>query len=486
MIAHLERDTARLMRQPADFFGELKERLRANDRVLTLYSTAASDPGHVTLTAVTTSGVNLQVVRTELERSWGYHSLTRKFPALHIFEREIFERDGVPCHDHPWLKPVRYPPGAPPMAEYPFYKMDGKELHEVGVGPVHAGVIEPGHFRFSCLGEQVHHLEIQLGYQHRGAEALLQGKDPRRAVPLVETISGDASIAHAWAFCAALEALADVKVSPAATLSRGMALELERVAMHLAGLSGMMTDIGFLPGGTSYGRLRTTAINTSMLLSGSRFGRGWIRPGGARAAMSAEQAVTVKANLELLVRDLAPVNALVQDAASVRRRLQGTGTLTTEQAQSIGLVGMAARMCNLAIDWRTAPGAEPYTALPIATVTEPGGDCWARGVLRIREMDASLRWLREAVARAETLEPKVEPLAAWAPSSLAVGICEGWRGEVVYTVETDAEGKVVHQRAQDPSLRNWLGLALAVRENEISDFPICNKSFDLSYCGNDL
>lgn len=454
-------------------------------RLVTLFGRA--DGSDVLLSAVFQSPAGvLDAVRGIVTHERGYHTFTRDFPAFHCFEREIHEQFGVRIADHPWLKPIRFE-GANlgKMNEYPFYKLEGKEVHEVAVGPIHAGVIEPGSFRFMCLGEIVHHLEIHLGYQHRGVEKLLLRGDPWRQAMLVETLAGDTSIAHTWAYCAALEALAGFEIAEDVQGSRAIALELERVAMHLSGLAGLANDIGFLQGASTYGRLRTTAINTSMRLCGSRFGRGWLRPGGAQAVMDGDLAKVVRANLELLRRDIELVNALFLEARTVQHRFQGVGIVKTQQALDLGLVGLAARASGVCLDQRsTRTGV--YASLPIEPCVESGGDCWSRAILRIREVDRSLRWLAAALDRYPTLAPARVPPGTLGREELVVSVCEGWRGEVVHVLETDAEGALRHYKVQDPSLRNWFGLALAVRENEISDFPICNKSFDLSYCGNDL
>jgi Ni,Fe-hydrogenase III large subunit len=478
---------ADLAAAPKAFFDALRARLAGGARPVTFYGQPADDPAELTLTAVLEAGRALSVLRTAVPRERGFHSLTRDFPALHVFERELFEQHGVKPHDHPWLKPVRFPAGRPgDLARYPFYVLEGKEVHEVAVGPIHAGVIEPGHFRFECLGETVHHLEIQLGYQHRGVERLLLGRDPRAVAPLVETVAGDAAVAHGWAWCDALEALAGVSVPPEVDASRALGLELERIAMHLSGLGGLANDVAFLQGAASYGRLRTAVINTSMLVCGSRFGRGWVRPGAVRHGIDGELAAAIRASLALVERDVAIVNERFLRSASTQHRLAGVGTVTRAQAVEVGLVGAAARASGVDLDLRTRLPGEPYARLPIEAVVEPGGDCQARARVRIREIDTSIRWARALLDAHPALPPSVIRIGPLAPATLAVGVREGWRGEVVHVLETDAAGRLRVHRVQDPSLRNWMGLALAVRGNDISDFPICNKSFDLSYCGNDL
>jgi Ni,Fe-hydrogenase III large subunit len=476
-----------LVSPPDAFFEALRARLASGERAVTFYGQPASDPAEATLTAVLASGAGLGVLRTTLTRVPGFRALTPEVPALHVFEREIFEQAQVRPLGHPWLKPIRFPDAAPgEIVGYPFYALDGKVVHEVAVGPIHAGVIEPGHFRFMCLGEVVHHLEIQLGYQHRGAERLLLARDPRRLAPLVETIAGDSSVAHAWAWASAVEGLAGLEPDPAREASRALGLELERIGMHLAGLAGLATDVAFLQGSATYGRLRTTAINTSMRLCGSRFGRGWIRAGAAPAGWDAARSGVVRDALDLIARDVAIVNERFLGSMSVQHRLRGTGIVTPEQAAELGLVGHAARASGVEVDTRVELADGPYAAIPVRRVTEPAGDCWARAVVRIREIDESIRWLRALLDARPAVDAAPVPVGPLRPETLAVSVREGWRGEVVHCVETDAAGRPCSYRVQDPSLRNWMGLALAVRENEISDFPICNKSFDLSYCGNDL
>jgi Ni,Fe-hydrogenase III large subunit len=390
---------------------------------------------------------------------------------------------------HPWLKPVRYEGARQQrMAEYPFFKVRGQEVHEVGVGPIHASVIEPGHFRFMCHGEQVHHLEVQLGYQHRGVEQLLLRRPPLSLTPLVETIAGDTSIAYAWGYCTAIEALSGAQVSLESDLVRGVALELERVAMHLTSLTGMATDIAFLQGGTSYGRLRTAIINATMRVCGSRFGRGWLRPGGVRFGITDEMRADLLATIAAFGRDMTQVNDLMLSALSVKSRLRGVGVVSRQAAEDLGLVGLTARASGVGVDARTSLPGRLYTAHPVATLTEETGDCWARMKLRMREVDESVRWLTQ-VLQATSLNLAPPAVAATGPlwhGTLCVSVREGFRGPVVQILETGADGGLLHYKVQDPSLLNWFGLALAVRGNEISDFPICNKSFDLSYCGNDL
>ncbi|MDP1824100.1 MAG: hydrogenase [Archangium sp.] len=460
---------------------DVVRRLTAGQRLVTLFGRREGD--EVLITAVFQAG-SLEVTRTSTKASVGYSELTSSFGALHCFERELHEQTGLHFAAHPWLKPIRFQGrDQAAMSAYPYYRIDGKEVHEVAVGPIHAGVIEPGSFRFMCMGEQVHHLEIQLGYQHRGLEPRLLVGDPRRLTPLVETIAGDTTIGHAWAFCAALEKLAGCELDEDTELARAFVLELERVAMHLAGLAGLAADVGFLQGASTYGRLRTTAINTTMRLCGSRFGRSALRPGGLGMKLPAELVELVSKNVELLRTDLEIINELFVTSQTVRHRLEGVGVLKETQAKELGVVGLAARASGLVLDARTSG---VWKRAPIPSVVLKDGDCQARAQLRIAELDESLAWLAGVLARGPRFGGPRKPVGPLAPRQLVVSVVEGWRGEVVHCLETGPTGALVHAKVQDPSLRNWMGLAIAVRGNEISDFPICNKSFDLSYCGNDL
>jgi Ni,Fe-hydrogenase III large subunit len=475
---------------------QVAQALEAGERLVTLFGRIDSDRdanGEVVTTAV----LQREDGQLTLLRGCGpcgaaYPSLTPRHPAAQMFERELWEQTGLTPTGHPWLKPVRYEGGRQQqMGEHPFFMVRGQEVHEVGVGPIHASVIEPGHFRFMCHGEQVHHLELQLGYQHRDVESLLLKRPPLALTSLVESIAGDTSTAYAWGYCAAVEALSGTQVSMTVELVRGVALELERVAMHLTALTGMATDVAFLQGGASYGRLRTAIINATMRVCGSRFGRGWLRPGGVRFGITDALRRDLLDTLAAFAKDIAEVNALMLGARSVQSRLQGVGVVSRKAAADIGMVGLAARASGVAGDARVSLPGRLYAMHPIASLTEDSGDCWARMTLRMREISESLRWLKE-VLEAPNLYldgangTSLAPLGPLWHDTLCVTVREGFRGPVVQALETGPDGRLLHYKVQDPSLQNWFGVGLAVRDNEISDFPICNKSFDLSYCGNDL
>ncbi|OGA98081.1 MAG: hypothetical protein A3E25_05735 [Burkholderiales bacterium RIFCSPHIGHO2_12_FULL_69_20] len=475
-----------------DWADQIGQRLDAGERLVTLFGRADAGDAVLTTAVLQSPSGGLVLLRGCGPRTASFKALTPRHPAAQMFERELWEQTGLTPAGHPWLKPVRYEGDRQQqMATHPFFSVRGQEVHEVGVGPIHASVIEPGHFRFMCHGEQVHHLELQLGYQHRGVEALLLQRPTLALSSTIESVAGDTSIAYAWGYCAAVEALAGSEVSSAAERVRGIALELERIAMHLVALNGLATDIAFLQGGATYGRLRTAIINATMRVCGSRFGRGWLRPGGVRYTITEERRADLLSTLAAFAKDMAEVNALMRGARSVRSRFQGIGVVSQQAATELGLVGLAARASGVTVDSRNSLPGRLYAAHPMPVLTEDSGDCWARMTLRMREVDASVQWLRQVLEApglvAEAADgPALAPIGALAPDLLCVSVREGFRGPVVQALETGPDGRLLHYKLQDPSLLNWFGLALAVRDNEISDFPICNKSFDLSYCGNDL
>ena len=475
----------------SEFAARCSVRLDGGERLVTLFGRVDEGRGVVVTAVLLSATGELSFLRARAEAGERYPSLTVRHPAAHIYERELWEQTGLQPDGHPWLKPVRFEGERQQRtADYPFFQVRGQEVHEVGVGPIHAGVIEPGHFRFMCLGEKVHHLEIQLGYQHRGVEKLLLTRPPMSLTPIVESICGDSCIAYAWGYLSALEALTGVTPGFETEVLRGIALEMERIAIHVATLNGLATDIAFLQGTGTYGRLRTAVINASQRVSGNRFGRGWLRPwltkglgGGLRDDL--------RKTFTDFARDLAGINDLMCSALSVKARFRGTGVVSTQAATDLGLLGVAGRASGVAFDTRSRLPDNLYERLPLESVTESSGDCWARMVVRMREIDASLAWLFRVLddeqldLTGEGTKPAslTTPLR---PDALSVSVVEGVRGPVVQVLETSAQGELLHYKVQDPSLPNWFGLAMAVRDNGISDFPICNKSFDLSYCGNDL
>ncbi len=423
-----------------------------------------------------------------------YPAITPDCAQASVFEREIAEQCAVIPDGHPRLSPLRrHAPDHRPSEwtepvhslEHVFERIDGNEVHEVAVGPVHAGIIEPGHFRFQAHGEEVLMLEIMLGYQHRGVERLLETLDADRGVLAAESIAGDSVIAHAGAYCGALEALSRSHKSARAQSIRGIALELERLANHIGDLGALAGDIAYQPGAAYFGRMRGECLNLLMTISGNRYGRGLVRPGGVAFDLPSEMAAEIGRRCSVLHRELRPVAELFFGAASVQSRLEGVGTVSRAGCVTHGFVGPVARACALHRDVRHDHpyGAFRYAQIPVATVW--AGDVYARALLRWVEVQRSLEFIEEQVGALPAGSMRV-PCGALADSELVVAMEEGWRGEVAHTVITDDQGRVRRYKVTDPSFHNWTALALAMPGNQISDFPLCNKSFNLSYAGHDL
>ncbi len=413
-----------------------------------------------------------------------YPALTATHPQAHLFEREVWEQHGLTPAGHPWLKPVRrMGTGAPAMGE--FFRVEGREVHEVAVGPVHAGVIEPGHFRFQCAGEEVLHLEIALGYQHRGAEAALPGGPHRATMSQMETVSGDTTIAHATAYATVLETLAGTEPPLRAQWLRAIALELERLANHTGDLGALANDVAFLPTSSACGKIRGDFLNLTALLCGNRFGRRLVRPGGCALDLEPARAAQLLERLTTALADVEQAAVWFWDAASVRSRFENVGTVYAAQAAEIGLVGPAARACGLVRDVRYDHPAGWHRFAQVPVAVWPGGDVLARARVRWLEIQRSGQFLKEQLAAPADGELHAA-LPPTAPDTLAISLVEGWRGEVCHVALTDAAGRFRRYKIVDPSFHNWTGLALALRGQAISDFPICNKSFNLSYCGFDL
>jgi Ni,Fe-hydrogenase III large subunit len=469
-------------------------------RVAALFGDAPASDGGLELYAVLADSARslLRIGRTSLA-SDSFQSLTPACPQVHLFEREIAEQFGVRPEGHPWLKPVRfhapYRPGhdvsgrqrcaSPVVGVTDFYRVEGEEIHEVAVGPVHAGVIEPGHFRFQCHGEHVFHLEISLGYQHRGAERTLVGGPNKRTLHTIETVAGDTSIGHATAYCQAVEALADCQVPIRGEVLRGVALELERLANHTGDLGALANDVGFLPTASYCGRIRGDFLNLTALICGNRFGRSLVLPGGVRFDLDAERTQQCLERLEAAYRDVENAANLLWNSASVQARFEGTGVVERNVCLDLGMVGPAARASGIECDVRQdfPSGIYRFAQVPVSTWNT--GDVFARTYVRWLEIQRSVAFIREQL-RALPDGPIRADVAGLKPDQFVVTLVEGWRGEICHVALTDSHGRFSRYKIVDPSFHNWTGLAMALRDQQISDFPLCNKSFNLSYCGHDL
>ena len=410
-----------------------------------------------------------------------FQSLTPELPQAYWFEREIAEQFSIKPEGHPWLKPIR----KPISGDAGFFQAKGEEIHEVAVGPVHAGIIEPGHFRFSCHGEEILNLEIQLGYQHRGIEKMMQEVSAERRVLLAESIAGDTVIGHATAYCNTIESLASCHISPRAEALRAVALELERLANHAGDLGALGADIGFLPTAAYFGRVRGEFLNLLMAFTGNRYGRSFCRPGGVLFDMDSKMIDDFKRRLAKANEDIQEISNLFFSESSVLSRLENIGVISPEMARHGGFVGPTARASGCAYDVRMdyPHGMYRFHQIPISLVNH--GDVYSRAMIRWLESRRSIDFLLELLERM----PKGEiltPLGRLKDQHMALSMVEGWRGEIIHVAITGSDSQMIRYKIKDPSFHNWRALELAVRGAQISDFPLCNKSFNLSYAGHDL
>lgn len=424
----------------------------------------------------------------------GLASLTALHPAFHPFEREMHELYGIPFDSHPWLKPLRFSHDRrdkeSTMESYPFYTIDGDELHEVNVGPIHAGIIEPGAFRFICDGEQVLHLEIALGYQHRGVEnEMVRNQNRLRQTLIAESTAGDTAVGHATAYAELIEKLANADIGDDLKRERMIAIELERIAMHLADTGALATDIGFQLYQVACEALRTVTINTSQAWCGNRFGKSVIRPLGTNHPLTDEKIALIRKNIADVRRRYNEVREDILEAHTLLARFEQCGLVPKSEMERIGGVGQAARASGLKRDIRaTHPSGFYAEALTHTPILKHDGDVMSRLATRMDEVLQSADYIENALASykptAKIAAPDYD--AKLQGDALSFSLIEGWRGEICHVALTDANGDIVKYKIKDPSLHNWLGLAIAVRSEGISDFPINNKSFNLSYCGHDL
>jgi Ni,Fe-hydrogenase III large subunit len=482
----------------ADFREQILQATENGARIASLFGQPAG-ADRVRLFAVLANDAEGQLTLCSTEVADSYPSLTPSCAQAHWFEREIAEQWGVRPEDHPWLKPIRfhksYRTGHDAWnrpAENPvepgvtnFFSMDGDEIHEVAVGPVHAGIIEPGHFRFQCHGEYVFHLEISLGYQHRGVERALIGGPDKRTIAYMETLAGDTTIGHALAYCEAVEALASCRVPARAQVLRAIALELERLANHTGDLGMLANDIGYLPTASYCGRIRGDFLNLTALICGNRFGRGLLRPGGVLFDLDDARQKQLEERLTQARKDVTSAVELLWNSSSVRARFENAGPVPRKTAQELGLVGLVARASGIEHDVRIQFPSGIYRFAQIPVSSYHSGSVFARAFVRWMEIQRSIAFIFDQLNSLPAGPVRTE-IGALTPNRAVVALTEGWRGEICHTALTDAAGKFARYKIVDPSFHNWMGLALAMRGQQISDFPLCNKSFNLSYCGHDL
>ena len=416
------------------------------------------------------------------------------------FEREMRDLLGIEPLGHPdprplvrhgfWpesFHPLRHDAVVPAFEDdgrpFPFTAVEGEGVYEIPVGPVHAGVIEPGHFRFNVLGETILKMRARLYFTHKGTERLFAGRQPDEGVALAERVSGDTSVGHALAFCQAVEALAGVDVPRSAKVLRTVLLELERLYNHVTDVGAIIGDTGFPVGQAHCLRLRERLLRLNKEVAGHRLLRGVVVPGGVAGVDGLNARIIPE--IERVVEDFEEVVQICRDNTLVADRLEGTGRLPAEVAGDFGVVGYVARACQVPHDVRHDLPFAAYEWLEVAPVVEESGDVQARLEVRVREVRQAARIITEALAG---VTPSAHRVGVGALPALTAGfgVVEAWRGRLVHMVIAGTDGRLHRVKIVDPSFFNWPALARALEDNIVPDFPLCNKSFNASYSGNDL
>lgn len=433
-------------------------------------SIAAQYPGAARLERHCRDLLGIAITDTADKRRWTRH---RAWPeSVHPLRRDC-PADAVHAAD------------APADYDYPFDPVEGEAVYEIPVGPIHAGIIEPGHFRFHAVGETVLKLEARLGYVHKGIEKLAAGRDPDSLVRLAARISGDTAVGHAWAACRALERAAGVEAPPRAQMLRALLAERERIANHLGDIGAICNDVSFVFAHMQFSRLREDWIRHNGALFGHRLLMDTLLPGGVAVDLDAAGSDTQRADCEVLTRELDELETILDNSQSLRGRTVGTGVLTSADAARLGCLGYVGRASGRGFDARIDAVYAPYDSIGVERVVHEAGDVEARLRQRLREIRASLDILRRLLDR---LQPGALR-AAWSDAraeSEGFGWVEGWRGEIATYVRLRADGTVARFFPRDPSWFNWPALEVLIHGNIVPDFPVCNKSVNGSYSGQDL
>jgi Ni,Fe-hydrogenase III large subunit len=378
-------------------------------------------------------------------------------------------------------RPDFYDDGEP----YPFRRVEGEGVYEITVGPVHAGIIEPGHFRFSVEGETIINLESRMYFVHKGIEKLFESATLDQGRQLAERISGDSSVAHALAFCQAVEAVAGTAISPRAAYLRVVLLELERLYNHIADVGAICTDTGFAVANAHAMRLREDLLRLNARLVGHRLLRGALVPGGVTIDFDALQSSETRDFVTRIISEFDQIVELATSNGLVLDRLHGTGRLNPQTARDMQVVGVPARASGIDEDARRDHPFAGYAALPPRVVVHNEGDVWARMMVRVEEAREAARLIVSAL-EALPEGPLVVPLDNLPEGDGAFGLVEGWRGPIWHWIVAGKNNSLRRVKIKDPSFANWPALNYAILENIVPDFPLINKSFNLSYAGNDL
>ena len=430
-----------------------------------------------------------------------YPGLSDVFQTANRMQRAAADLTGVRAQDtdaRPWLRHAAWPADYRPLAagepvaagelradDYAFVRVSGDGVHEIPVGPVHAGIIEPGHFRFSVVGEKVLRLEERLGYVHKGIEWLFARTRLLDGHRLAARVSGDSAVAYSWAYCQALEGLAECQVPPRAMWLRALALEAERVANHLGDLGALGNDAGFAFGLAQLSRLKEIWLRATRAALGSRYLNDFAVPGGVAVDPEPERIAELAACARSIAAEVQVVRDIFDEHAGVRDRFVATGVVTPELAAQLGLVGLAARGSGQDRDLRVDLPCAPYDVLAVRKAVRSDGDVAARVAVRFDELEESVRLVGVIAAQLPSGDTRAD-VAVPAAGAMGIGALEGWRGPVLVALKAGEDGMIGRCHPHDPSWQNWPALEYAIIGNIVPDFPLINKSFNLSYSGHDL
>jgi Ni,Fe-hydrogenase III large subunit/Ni,Fe-hydrogenase III component G len=431
-----------------------------------------------------------------------YPEIGRSFPAAVRMQRALFDLLGVRAHgaddERPWLRHAAWPAQYFPLhsgadgsrsfdagqERYDFVTVGGDGVHEIPVGPIHAGIIEPGHFRFSIVGEKVLRLEQRLGYVHKGIEKRFEGMALSDGHRLAGRVSGDSTVAYAWAYAMAVESALAIDTPARAVWLRALLLERERVANHLGDLGALGNDAALAFGLAQFSRLREMWLRLNNDVFGHRLLMDRIVPGGVALDPDASGLDRLRRQCDEIEAEVRALRAIYDEHAGLQDRFQTTGCVTPALAAQLGLTGLAGRASGQARDLRVDLPCPPYSELRVQRAGDTRGDVAARAAVRFDEIFESLRLLREITRRLPAGDIGTEMPAA-AGAGFGIGWVEGWRGEVLVALDAD-RGRLRRCHCHDPSWQNWPLLEHAVIGNIVPDFPLINKSFNLSYSGQDL
>ncbi len=436
-----------------------------------------------------------------------YPDISDIFPAASRMQRAVRDLLGLVAEGaadgRPWLRHAAWPADVFPLRKdfsghqspvtgrgseadaYPFVQVAGDGVHEIAVGPVHAGTIEPGHFRFSVVGERVLRLEERLGYKHKGIEKRFEQMDVLEGARLAARVSGDSTVAYAWAYAMAVESAAGATPPPRAVWLRALLLERERIANHLGDLGFLGNDAGLAFGLTQFSCLKEDMLRLNHALFGHRYLMDLVIPGGVARDVGADGVNQLRSECDALAKSVALLKNIYDEHPGLQDRFITCGRVAPELAAQLGLIGLAGRASGQAWDLRVEYPCVPYGELEVCMATHRNGDVAARVTLRFEEVLESLRLMRLILERMPLGEVS-RPVPAAAEGAFGVGWVEGWRGEVFIALETGRGNRIRRLHPHDPSWQNWPLLEHAVLGNIVPDFPLINKSFNLSYSGQDL